>query len=97
MKDFFKTVAYICRPPVLPVMELAAIWLENPIRTSEALTKRITEGDFVYCIEVNGKWELRDCLQRPNFMITSCKGRATSDFEITISDITTKELHVIKL
>lgn len=97
MDNLINMIAAICRPTVLPVMELASIWLETPIMTSEGKTKRITEGNFVYCELVNDEWELKDCLDKPNFIITSCKGRATSDFEITVRDLSTHELHRIKL
>lgn len=89
--NVFEMLSNICRP--LPVMELAAIWLERPLKMSDHTSRRITEGDFVYC--ENG--ELKDCYLPPTHCITSLRGRGNSDFEISVMDIKTKELQKIKL
>lgn len=91
METLLQTFASICRP--LPVMELAAIWLTTPLKMSDHTSVRITEGDFVY-IE-NG--ELKDCLDKPTHRITSCRGRERSDFEVSVIDLITMELTIIKL
>ena len=95
MKDeLFELFANICRPQPLPSMPITAIWLNKPLMTSDGIKSRITEGDYVL-VEGN---ELKDCLDKPTHIITSCHGKVdNTDLHIVCMDIKTMELKRIQL
>lgn len=92
-QSIFEPIAALINPADIPVMPLAAIWLNEPLMTDKGLTKRITAGDLVF-IE-NG--ELKDCMSKPTHEITGCYGKPTSDFYLTLIDLKTQELIKIQI
>ena len=73
MENVIEVLAHAINSANATEVPLAAIYLTSPVFTAKSLTKRITEGDFVY---IEGD-ELKDCIndKKANYVITSCHGR----------------------
>ena len=93
-KDIFESLGEYLMPKTLPTMPILAVWLDTPLMTSDGIKSRITEGDYVL-VEGN---ELKDCLDKPTHIITSCHGKVdNTDLHIVCMDIKTMELKRIQL
>lgn len=73
--------------------ELAAIWLEKPIKTSEGKKVRICPDCLVWVKD----GELVDGQGEPTHKVIECRGTLVSQFELDLQDLKTKEVITIKL
>lgn len=88
MDNFFESIVTALQPDTR-LFGLSAIHLPQQIRISTGLTRKLEEGQFVF-IE-DGK--LKDCFQKPNYRITSLRGKLDdSYFEFTAINLKTLEL-----
>ncbi len=97
MENVFQNLSQIFTFQI-PKMELRSIYLTKSVMIMDCdegykRTKRIKEGDGI-CVKDG---EIVDCNGIPQYVITSCRGRIDSDFEISIISIKTKELSILYL
>lgn len=68
--------------------ELAAIWLEKPLKTATERTVRITEGHLVAIKD----GQLVDCTGEPTHKVIGCQGTVTSSrLSFTLLDLKTNQ------
>lgn len=73
--------------------ELAAIWMEKPVNTSEGKKVRICPDCLVWVKD--GK--LVDGDGEPTHKVIECRGTLVSQFELDLQDLKTNEVTTIKL
>lgn len=73
-------------------MELAAIWLEHPVQTSEGRTVRIAPGVLINVVDgkIQGQGEL-------THKVIGCYGTLYNQFEISVMEISNNQISIIKL
>jgi hypothetical protein len=93
--DIFNTIADMVKNQndlYTKQIELAAIWLSNPVITAQGRTSRIAPEMLV---------TIKDgCLvdgEIPTHKVLACYGTLRDQFEITVIDLTTNEPNQIKL
>jgi len=74
-------------------MELAAIWMDKPVKTSEGKKVRICPDCLVWVKD----GELIDGEGEPTHKVIECRGTLVSQFEMDCMDLETKEIITIKL
>ena len=92
MTDIFETLAKTFTP--MPTMKLAAIWLDNPVFTSDGKTVRLCKGQQVL-VRDNQLVDLD--IETPSHQVLEVFGKSNSDFSILLVNLITFDLLTIKL
>lgn len=95
MDTLFETLIEILKPNTT-LYELHAIHLGKPIVYLNGFKRRIAPDDYVRIVDGN----ISDCSLANNFthIVTSCRGMLNdTNFEISVMDLKTKDLSIIKL
>ena len=88
MSNLFQSIADLYTKP----SELAAIYLNSPVITSEGVTVRIAPGQLICVLnnEIQKDGEL-------THKIIGCYGTLINQFEVSVMEISTNFLTIIKL
>lgn len=81
----------------LPLNFIYKVELKKVTKIKDKWVSSIKEGDKVFLFFDNGRWHLGNCLDKYNFVVTSCRGNGKGEFEFSAVNKITYELVNVKI